>query len=107
MPKPAFLVMDTLDDRREVHHLLDLLSPTERLAFLDWCCNQVKGKNKINPVPSLRRMGPRVQEAMRHEDYAERLTVEIFFDFWNLANTYGLDVVKATAELERRVKAKR
>lgn len=107
MPKPAFLVMDTLDDRREIHRLLSALSPRERVAYLHWCCKQVYMPNtRINPTPSVR-MLPRVSDAQRSGLYEDRLTMEIYFDWWRLANSYKLDVRKAAEELERRVRAKR
>jgi hypothetical protein len=107
VPKPEFLILDTKDDRREVHRLLSLLSPAERLDFIRWCCRQVYLPNsRINPQPS-RRMQPRFAAAMRDDRADERLVMEQYMDFWQLANIYKLNVVAAAKELERRVKAKR
>ena len=105
MPKPAWLILDTKDDRKEIHHLLAALPPAARMEFLAWCCRQVVlPQTRTHPVPSAR-MAPRFAEA-RHSDSAdERLTMEIYFDFWRLCNTYGLDPTAAAAELERRAKA--
>ncbi len=105
MPKPAFLVLDTLDDRREVHALLGKLSPTARREFIGWCCAQVTlGKTKIRPRPSVR-SDPLTLAARRDDAADARHIMDSYFDFWKLCNTYGLDAVAAAEELERRVKA--
>lgn len=104
--KPQFLILDTKDDRREIYHLLGKLPPVDRVRYLEWCCRQVrKPGQRLQPTPS-RRMTDRVQQAQRFGVGDDRLTTEIYFDWWRLANTYGLDVTAAAIELERLVKAK-
>lgn len=103
MPKPAYAVLDTLDDRREIHQMLDRLPPPKRVEFLGWCCSQVKGG--LRPTPS-RRMTPTMNTAKRDDSASQKLSLDIYFDFWALVTQYGLDPQKAAVELERRVKGK-
>lgn len=92
-------LLDTLDDRREIHTLLGKLSPRKRVAFLDWCCKRAKGR--CRPTPSWR-MAPRISEAMKDDDADERLTLELYYDFWVLVHQYEVDALEAAKELERR-----
>lgn len=83
--KPSVLRLDTLDDRREIHRLLDRLPPGRRLAFLQWCCRQV-------PHP--------VNVAHR----STGSTFEVFFDLWKLGHQYELDMDAAARRLESLVR---
>lgn len=93
MPTPAMkcLVYDNLDDRREIHRLLERLSPTGRKRFLAWCCQQVT----ISPNSTIH---PRVAQRTRG------LAQEIFYDVWALAIQYGLDLDVVAAKLVEVVK---
>lgn len=101
MPTPPLLALDTLDDRRELHRLLELLHPRRRVAFLRHCCETVKPKAKgLEPRPA-RAMRPRVDLAVRlGGEYDRRLATEIYLDLLGLAANYGLDLATAAVELE-------
>lgn len=104
VPDTSVRLLDTLDDRREIHTLLGRLSPRERVAFLGWCCERAKGK--CRPKPS-RKMDPRIRDAMRDDGADERLTLEMYYDFWVLVHQYEVDSVAAAKELERRCRGKK
>src|SRR5262245_10076525 len=87
--RPSVLALDTLDDRREVFRLLDRLSPRRRLAYLAWCCRQVR-------TPA----GEPVRVAARSNGD----TFEVFFDWWHLGFQYDLDMDAAARALERQVR---
>ena len=76
--KPLYMAHDNLDDRREVHRLLTRLPPILRLRWLKWCCARctLPNSNK-HPVIGLGTTGAN--------------GMEIFYDFWQLANQYNLD----------------
>lgn len=83
--------------------MLGRLSPRGRVAFLDWCCKRAKGW--CRPVPS-RRMEPRIREARLDDGADERLTLELYYDFWVLVHQYEVDALEAAKELERRVRGR-
>lgn len=98
--KPQFLQYDTLDDRREVYCLLARLSPTRRLGYLRWCCSQaVVPNSRTRPGPA--RKTVELAELARRDSSADtRLTLDIFFDWWNLVGiSYELDPDLALAKL--------
>lgn len=78
------LVLDTLDDRREMHALIERLPPPRRLAYLRWCCAQTGQigyhQAKVDPWHSARSM-------------------EVYFDVWALHTQYGLNLDKALEKL--------
>lgn len=84
MPKPPELAFDNLDDRREMQYLLEKLSPSRRILFLQWACTQCRGG--LKPRPSRATKGD---------------AIEVFFDLWSLAFQYELDLDQITRELER------
>ncbi len=103
--KPTYLVLDTLDDRREIHGLLARLPPAERVRFLERCCKRVPadGAGRL-PVPSVRAMRDTADAARRCERSNERLTTEVYADLLSLAANYRADLAKFAVDLERRVK---
>ena len=98
----ALLKLDTRDDRREVAQLLRRLSPSRRVAFLQWCC----ARAPLNPNypairPQVQRKTLELAEAARWDSGAdERLAIESVLDWWNLVNQYHLDVDAALRRLE-------
>jgi hypothetical protein len=88
--KPAYLNLDNLDDRREVHQLLERLSPAARVEFLAWACRQCTLPNsRIHPQVSRRTVGT---------------ALEVYFDLWILAVDYHLDMQAVVNELAERVR---
>lgn len=90
--KPAFLQLDTLDDRREIHQLLARLSPSRRLAFLRWCCRSAKLPNS--------RVRPTVPP--NHSGNA----MEIYFDLFALSANYDFSLDRALTVLVGYVKGR-
>lgn len=108
--KPQLLIIDTLDDRRELHGLLHRLPPRDRIRFLQTCCARVpRGSDRL-PVPAVWSMRATVDQAYRDDRADLRLTNEIYADVLQLFNQYRLDAV-ATAllltEWVRRPEARR
>jgi hypothetical protein len=99
---------DCLDDRREVHRLLQLLHPRAAVAWLDRQCRRAQHPHgDARPAPA-RKMEPRVREAERRGgEWAYRLATEVYFDFWTLASQYGIDMDRAVKELEAAVRRQR
>src|SRR3990172_248232 len=98
----SLITLDTLDDRREIWLLLHRLSPRRRVAYLAWCCEQVKGK--LQPVASSR-MAATIEDAHRSERADDRLTNEGYGDLISLGLNFGFDLGRATAELVSRGRA--
>lgn len=105
--KPSLLVLDTLDDRREIWSLLHRLSPRDRVRFLGWCCSQVAAPGSTRPTPSLLRMGEVIGMADRCDRADDRLTNEVYGDVLVLASQWGLDLGRAAVVLERRARGRR
>jgi hypothetical protein len=97
---------DCLDDRREVHRLLQLLHPRQAVAWLDRQCQRAAHPHGSRPAPA-RKMEPRVREAeLKGGQHHYRLCTELFFDFWTLASQYGIDMDVAVRELEELVQCR-
>lgn len=94
----ALLVLDTLDDRREIHHLLAKLPPRRRIAFLDWCTRQVKNDKGDTPHPIFDQR--QLELAMRCDRADLRLTNEVYSDLWILVGQWRLDPVLMADTLE-------
>lgn len=107
MNHPSLLALDTLDDRREIYHLLRRLSPRRRVAFLADCCKQVRAKtpNDTGPTPSLLRMGPTIKEAYRCDRANDRLTNMIYFDVLALSSQWHFDLGGCLPALVRLARA--
>lgn len=92
MTKPAYLQLDTLDDRKEIYTLLARLSPARRLAWLRWCCRRAVVPNSATHPGPARKTVELAELARRDSSADERLTLDVFFDFWNLTGlNYELD----------------
>ena len=106
--KPAFLILDDFDSRREIHGLLHRLPPRIRIEFLAWACKQVP-KNNANrlPEPAVWKMAATVDLAYRCETANLVLTNEIYSDVLQLAATFQLDLVATAKSLERLVRTLR
>ena len=102
--KHSLLVLDTLDDRREIWHLLHKLPPSRRIEFMDWCCANVSGPNGMRPTPSRLRMAETIRMAYRCDRADERLTNELYIDVLMLSSQWNLDLGRAAVELERWVR---
>jgi hypothetical protein len=100
------LLLDTLDDRRELCRLLNLLPPGRRVAFVNGVCRRLTEKDGLVRGVGLktRRLA---REARRDDDASSRLTVDLFFDLWHLALQYGLDLQQAARELETLVRTQK
>lgn len=91
--KPKYLQLDTLDDRREIHHMLEKLPPAKRIAWLSWCCQQVTLPNStLHPRVAKKTMG---------------LAIEIYYDAWMMAVSFGLDMDRAAVKLTEMVRKAR
>lgn len=99
----SLLVMDTLDDRRELHALLAKLPPRSRVSFVAWCCSRARGVLGRKPVASSR-FAPLIEQAGRCSRGDDRLTNECYSDLLALSLSYDLDMGAAARELERRVR---
>ena len=104
MSHASLLTLDTLDDRREVWHLLHRLSPRRRVSFLAWACERCTGPRGAKPVAS-HRMAGTIEQAYRCDGADLRLTNEVYGDLLALAANYRFDLGAAAVELERRVKS--
>jgi hypothetical protein len=102
------ILLDTIDDRREIWHLLHRLHPARRLEFLQWCCDLAarSGTRAGEPVVS-HRMKARLAGAMRDDGEDERLTHEVYTDFWCLVHQYEMSEQLASLELVRRVRERK
>ena len=99
--KPTILTLDTLDDRREVWHLLHRLHPRRRVEYLSWCCKQVRGINGgTGPVPHGH--GEMVRAAIRGDDAQDqRLTTTIYMELGMLASQQRIEMKDAAIMLEQ------
>lgn len=94
----SLLKLDTLDDRREIHRLLQVLHPAKAVAWLERQCAKVQhhgtrpsvSRRTLANVPAAIRFG-----GERHY----RLATELYFDVWFLASQHGLDLDTALRDL--------
>lgn len=107
MPKAPYLIYDNLHDRKEIFcHLLDRLHPDQRIDWLRWCCARSMVENSNPPIrPRIRRDTlDRAALARTDDSAAEKLSIEIWADFWALPPQYEFDADAGIAELVRRVR---
>lgn len=98
------LVIDTADDRREVHYLLTKLPPADRVAFVSWACRQApQGPGRL-PAPVQWGMGEKVERARRCDREDLKLSNECYCSLVSLINDFGVDPVKVVNVLEQVVK---
>lgn len=91
------IILDTLDDRREIWHLLHRLHPFDRVRFLAWCCRLVPEKQG-RPIPS-HRLRDRMRSAVRCDRSDMALTNEIYTDLWTLSHQYKIDMDHVASSL--------
>jgi hypothetical protein len=98
--------VDTLDDRRELWHLLHRMHPVRRVRFLEWSCQTAAGQVGQRPTVSLFRMQERIREAQRDPSGKadEILTNEIYGDLIVLAAQWKLDLAAVCVAAEKHVK---
>lgn len=102
------LVLDTVDDRRELVTLLDHLPPRERVAFLHWACEQVKPTERGHlPAPVPGGYDEVTLAAYRCDRASDRLTRMVYSDVLVILHQWGIDALRLAAELERRVRTRR
>lgn len=103
--KPAYLCLDTLDDRRQIHDLLGRLPPRQRIRFMRWCCAQATLPHS-SAHPGVSRKTVRLaQQAERDSSADERLALDCYFDVWRLASHYDFDLNAALERLVELVRA--
>lgn len=98
--------VDTLDDRRELWHLLHRVSPARRVRFLEWACRAAPGEVGQRPTVSHHRMSARVVAAHRDPTGKadEMLTNEIYGDLLVIAAQWNLDLRVACRAAEQFVR---
>lgn len=99
MTRPACLLLDSLDDRREIHRLLARLSPARRLAFLRDCCRRARLPGHRDFTGPSRKTVELAELARRDDSADRRLTLDVWFDLWHLATHYAFDLDDALARL--------
>lgn len=102
--KPGYLLHDNLDDRREIFHLLNRLSPASRLGVLAHACREaVLPNSQVHPFVNSETR--RLAEQARWDSAAdERLTLTIFWDLWHLSVSFRLDFESLLKRLLRQVR---
>lgn len=95
----TLLAVDTLDDRREIWHLLHRLPPRERVRFIGRCCNRLGSKGR-GVRPSVHRMRDRIDGSYRDDKADEGLTNMLYADLLFLGAQWDLDLPAAVVELE-------
>lgn len=102
--KPGHVVHDNLDDRREIFYLLGKLSPSERLAWLEWACRHATlGHSQVRPAVA--RKTRELAARARWDSAADsRLTLEIYFDLFMLDVSFRVDFEALLKRLEAAVR---
>lgn len=103
MSKPALLLMDTKDDRREIWSLLHRLDPRRRVRYLARCCRRVRAAHPAGHGPrvTFERMEARMVASYRCGKADETLTNEVYGDVLVLSSQWGLDLGLVALELEQ------
>ena len=100
--KPSqVLALDTVDDRREVRTLLSRLPPWKRLAFMDWACAQSRLPHAVQRPRVTQHTRALAEQARTDSGADERLTLELYFDVWNLGSAFAVDFDRVVRRLER------
>lgn len=100
----SLLKLDTLDDRREIHRLLQLLHPAKCAAWLERQCRKIPLAHGTRPTVG-KRTRAAVPEAVKFGGERHyRLATDIYFDVWFLVSQHGLDIDSLTKDLEETVK---
>lgn len=96
----ALLELDTLDDRREIWHLLHRLPPADRVRFLRYACASCVPNRKGHlPAPCVRLMRTTVADARRCDDGDRRFTNEVYADLIQVVSGWALDPVAVANRL--------
>ena len=104
MSKPAYLCLDTRDDRREIHDLLTRLPPRERIRFMRWACSQATlPASRTHPGVSRKTVRLAVR-AVRDSSADRALALECYFDLWHLSISYDFDLDRALEMLVETVR---
>lgn len=103
MSKHQLLTVDTLDDRREVYHLLARLSPVRRVRYLESVCARTTLPNtQVHPklsADTYRWMRAAVAGDSGADD---RLTLDCYLMLWQLGSAnYRLNLAQMLGELEQ------
>lgn len=99
MTTPAYLCLDTLDDRRQIHDLLTRLAPRARIRFMRWCCARATLPNSARR-PGVSRKTVRLAQRAEKDSSADRaLALDCYFDVWMLASQYDFDLNAALEKL--------
>lgn len=93
--------VETLDDRREIAHLLSRISPVRRVQFLRWCASLATLPGTSAGHPIVRGYVGKVADANRCERGDDRLTTCVYLDLLSMANQYRFDIGKAVLVLEK------
>lgn len=94
------LTLDTIDDRREIIHLLGKLPPRTRVSFLSQACETIKKANCPKPVYQR----SEIEHAYRNDAADNRLTNAVYFDLLTLGFQWGLDLKAIALNLEQIVR---
>lgn len=98
------LFYDTLDDRREIYHLLHRLPPHKRIRFVDQCCHTAKlGRHHstIRVSHSSRLLADQARKCDRAD---QALTMDLYNDLWMLSTHYSFNLDNALSQLVRMVR---
>jgi hypothetical protein len=99
--------LDSKDTRGEIHRLLERLSPRQRVAFVQACCEAAPMTPRCATVPGVSRATRELAESARVDSSADRrLALTLYFDLWLLATQYHFSLELALEKLERMVKKK-
>ena len=107
--KPTVLTLDSLDNRRQAFTaVLRGLTPTQRLDYLDFCCDFARLTNPLQPmlarVKCDRQKRRPLTEAAERKDEAADLqhANEIYVDVATLAHHWNVEWLPMVLELEHR-----
>lgn len=114
LPRPAVLLHDTLDDRREVvTSLLSSLPPDGRMAYLEWVCefaweSRPEIRRAVSSLaPDYAGMGSLLRECRKGcITSLYRLSNQVWTDVFHLCHQYGVDYLACVVELENRAKGR-
>lgn len=92
--------LDTLDDRREIWHLLHRMPPARRLGYLERVCRAVSRPDGTGPrpVPDMRLLARDAERCGRAD---ERLTNAVYVDVVHVCAAFDLELLLVAADLER------
>jgi hypothetical protein len=95
-----YVQYDTLSDRRDIYRLLDRLPPEQRLAWMSWVCSQAKMPHSMTQPRVQAKTRALARQARWDSSASAQLTLELYFDVWQLAVNFELDFEAALRQLE-------